>query len=649
MERMPRRHRIEILIPNHERRNPVRQTTMGILLRTVLCLCGLAISGRAAQGYRNFKVAVYIRAQEVRQMKDPAWLESRWKTVSDNVHVDKVYIETHRDTLMPDRETVAAVKAFFKERGVAVAGGITFTRNERNRFETFCYTDAEQRRKAKEIAEFTASLFDEFILDDFFFTSCKCPSCIRAKGRRSWTRFRLDVMDDAARNLVIGPARAVNPKVRVVIKYPNWYEHFQGLGFDLENEPKWFDGIYTGTETRDRAVTQQHLQPYESYEIFRFFENIKPGGNLGGWVDTGAILDLDRYAEQLWGTLFAKAPEITLFDFRQMISPVRRELRAPWQGQGTSFDFDAMTASAAAGPDGTRPADVPYALAAGFSLARVDSVLGLLGRPAGVKAYKPFHSLGDDFLHNYLGTAGIPMELMPAFPSGAGPVFLAESAAADPAIVDRIKERLGNGGEVIITSGLLKTLQTRGIRDVVELETSDRKVLASDFVAGWFERGSSATPILFPQIGYLTNDSWESVSFLSGGTGWPLLHEAGYAKGRLWVLAVPDNPADLYALPAVALNRIRAAFSAGLPVQLEGPALVSLFIYDNGTFIVESFRNEAVDIGLVVNGKSAVLRDAVSGAAIEGKPIRDFMGREAGKTTFKAGLKPHSFRVFRSE
>ena len=45
----------------------------------------------------------------------------------------------------------------------------------------------------------------------------------------SWTDFRLKLMTDAARDLIINPAKAVNPKVKIVIKYPNWYEHFQGL------------------------------------------------------------------------------------------------------------------------------------------------------------------------------------------------------------------------------------------------------------------------------------------------------------------------------------------------------------------------------------------------------------------------------------
>ena len=115
----------------------------------------------------------------------------------------------------------------------------------------------------------------------------------------------------------------------MVIKFPNWYEHFQGLGYDLDREPKIFDGIYTGTETRDPVITDQHLQQYESYQIIRYFENIAPGRNGGGWVDTFSIRYLDRYAEQLWDTLFAKAPEIMLFEWSAMLPahPRRRPRR----------------------------------------------------------------------------------------------------------------------------------------------------------------------------------------------------------------------------------------------------------------------------------------------------------------------------------
>ena len=57
---------------------------------------------------------------------------------------------------------------------------------------------------------------------------------IEARGGRSWTEYRLALLDEVARDVIVGPARKVNPQVKVIVKYPNWYDHFHGLGFNLE-------------------------------------------------------------------------------------------------------------------------------------------------------------------------------------------------------------------------------------------------------------------------------------------------------------------------------------------------------------------------------------------------------------------------------
>ena len=172
--------------------------------------------------------------------------------------------------------------------------------------------------------------------------STKNDSDIAAKGTNTWTQFRLGLMDEAAENLIIKPARAVNPKVKLIIKFPNWYEHFQGLGYDLDREPKLFEA-YTGTETRDPAGTDQHLQQYESYLIIRYFENIKPGGNSQTvrWTLL-SIRYIDRYAEQLRDTMFAKARQMMLFEWSAMGHSIRPGEREAWQDLHTSFDYNQL-------------------------------------------------------------------------------------------------------------------------------------------------------------------------------------------------------------------------------------------------------------------------------------------------------------------
>ncbi|MGA2172011.1 MAG: hypothetical protein ABSG82_03220 [Sedimentisphaerales bacterium] len=617
----------------------------------------------SAHGYQSFKVAIYAPARDVNQMGDANWLETRWDEISRQVKVDKIYLETHRDSKVVDENTIKAARKFFEDRGVEVAGGITYTIMESNRYQTFCYTRPEMRKRAKEIAEYTAKLFDEVILDDFFFTNCKCESCIKAKGNKSWSEFRLELMKDAAKNLVVGPAKKVNPKVKMVIKYPNWYEHFQGCGFNLEAEPKIFDRIYTGTETRDPVYTDQHLQQYESYLIYRYFENIKPGGNGGGWVDTFGLRYMDRYAEQLWLTMFAKAPEITLFCFSPLLQPIPQEYRAPWQGQQTSFDFNDMMKPIKL-PDGKTVEPTTMARAAGYSFEQIDGFLGKLGKPIGVKSYKPYHSLGEDFLHNFIGMCGVPMDLLPDFPKDEGNiVFLTESAKYDGAIVKKIKDRLIAGKQVMITSGLYKALEGKGIEDIVELRIGDSKAVTKQF---WQRRGfrsrqagvsESESEIVVPQLKYLTNDSFEDLTCLAGEEGYPILHSADYGKSRLYVLVIPDNYSDLYKYPAEVLDKIREILCRGMDVRLEGPSQVAMFVYDNDTFIVESFLPDSVDVRIIADKRFGKLKDMVSNEELSGEAVstqpRGF-GPGQGpltpdKTAFKMTIKPHSFRVFKCE
>jgi len=621
------------------------------LLSFVLFLI-LPITSFASDKYKNFDAAIYVRAYEVREMADLDLLRERFDVMSKYIKVSKVYLETHRDLITVDETTIRNACKFFEDRGIETAGGITLTRDESNRFETFCYSRSEDRKKVREIVEYTARLFDELILDDFFFTNCKCKECIKKKDKKSWTQYRLELLDEVARDVIVGPAKAVNPDIKCVIKYPNWYEHFQGLGFNLETEPKIFDGIYTGTETRDAVLSSQHLQPYESYLIFRYFENVKPGGNGGGWVDTGGMRTLDRYAEQLWLTLFAKAPEMTLFDFRQMQWPIQESFRGPWQGQQTSFDFDAMIQPARLA-DGTWPKETTMALAADYALDKVDGILGELGNPVGIKSYKPYHSTGEDFLHNYLGMAGVPMELVPEFPADEDVIFLAETAKFDSKIVPKIKGQLMKGKTVIITSGLLRVLQSKGIEDIAEIRVTERKAIAKDYLV----RRSlieGEQEILIPQISYLTNDSWEEVSAINGPNGWPIFHSADYADGKLYILTIPDNFADLYHYPSEVWKNIKQILMRDIFVRVDGPTGIALFVYDNKTFIVHSFRDETSDVRIMLDPIYTKLNDLESGEMLsisERIKPRLFWGRQFGedKSAFDTRIKPHSYRVFRGE
>ena len=598
-------------------------------LKLVLCaILALSATIPAIAGHKNFKVSVYVRAFEVAKMKDSHWLDSTWSIISSQLDVDKIYLETHRDMVLVDDATLDKAKKFFEKQGIEVAGGITYTISEPNDFETFSYSDPENRAWVRKVAEHTARHFDEFLLDDFFFTSSKKDVEIEAKGNRSWTQYRLDLMNEAGRNLVVGPAKAVNPKVKVIIKYPNWYDHFQGLGFNLEHGPQIFDGVWTGTETRDPAGNQ-HLQNYLSYNIMRYFENISGGRNGGGWVDSGGIgMSMDRYAEQLFLTAIAKGRDVMLFAYNQLLDvKLNPRFRAPWQDMGTSWSYDEMTAPFKNGKTTVTPTTM--ARIADVVLRKADDLVGKLGNPVGIQSYKVFHAPGEEFLQNYLGMIGLPMDMYSAFPEGRRTVLLTAQAATDPDLTAKIERQLRSGGDVVITTGLLKLIPEK-IADICELQCDDLKAIVNDF--GRY--GKSNKDILIPQVRYWTNDSWEVISAgnpLSGGvSGWPILHRATYSKGTLYVLTVPDNFGDLYEYPERALNTIRRTMSKDLDLYLEGPSKVSLFVYDNRTVIVENFNDEPVEVRLAGFSGPLQLTDLETGAASE--PAMT--------------LKPHSYRAF---
>jgi len=621
----------------------------GTLLAALNCFAG---------NYTNFDVAIYIPVGVVQSFAEPGKLQADWDRIHCQLKVDKVYIEVQRNRDLAGDQLLEQVKKFFLDHNVRVAGGMALSDGGSGQFRSFCYTDPSDRQFIKNAVELAARHFDEIIQDDFFFVTTKNDSDIAAKGTNTWTDFRLKLMDDAAENLLIKPARAINPKVKHIIKFPNWYEHFQGLGYDLDREPKLFDGIYTGTETRDPGITDQHLQQYESYEIIRYFEHTAPGRNGGGWVDTFSIRYIDRYAEQLWDTVFAKARQMMLFEWSAMSRPIIPGERERWQDLHTSFDYAQLLQNWTNNAPPGQPAPT-IARAAGYSLEQADAFLGRLGNPIGIASYKPYQSTGEDFLHNYLGMIGIPIELYPEFPTNADLVLLTESAKFDPDLVAKIKGQLTAGKSVVITSGLLHALQHRGIEDIVEARYTDHPVLAHEYFSGFGAGnglaldGEKPDDILFPEILFFTNDAWPVVRLIAGNNGYPLLLMDRYSRGVLYIWTLPENFSDLYRLPAGVIGAIKNYVMRGFPVRLDGPSQTALFAYGNHTFIVESFLPAETEVKVSLTGEYGHLRNLVTGEVINPTTAAEARGRwrnvEESRVAFNVHLLPHSYAVFAAE
>jgi hypothetical protein len=413
--------------------------------------------------------------------------------------------------------------------------------------------------------------------------------------------------------LVLKTAKEVNPNINMIIKYPNWYEHYQETGYNLKDESELFDMIYTGTETRNPRHTPQHLQRYLSYFIMRYLENVKPGKNGGGWFDPyECTYNMNSYAEQAYLTLFGKAKEVTLFCLGSL-------LKEP---------FSIF---------------VPMA---GYIFNTLDKYLGELGNPVGVSCYIPYHSSGEDFLHNYVGMLGIPLETLPDYPHNSKNIFLTASAAKDCGIIPKMQASLMNGANVIVTSGLVKALQDKGFESIANIRCSDRKVMSNKFLISknngvtFNNSGVSERAVIIAQIEFYTNDTWQVVSAIGEENNSPVILQTNYGNGNLYVINIPDDFGDLYYYPKEVLKPIREILIQDRAPVLDSGSRIGIFTYDNDTFIVESFLPYFEDISITVNNPEAKLLDIMENNVIEGCKVD-------GKTVFRINMTPTTYRIFK--
>ena len=581
--------------------------------------------------YRNFRLATYFVAQATARIS-PGELEAQLAFMERYLRLDKVYLEPFRGELAA-AEQVEMCREILIQHGLEVAGGLTTViptpagdRPKPRLFDTFCFNDPKMRAKLKEVSAFIGARFDEFIIDDFFFTGCACPACVKARDEYnrshsiadgSWQAYRLDLMRRVSVEDVIVPAKAAKPRCRIVIKYPNWAESYQETGYNPAVQRKQFDGLYTGTETRDPVVTDQHLPRYLSYSLMTYFENMWPGHNGGGWFDTFDMHITEHYLEQAYLTAFAKAKELMLFCFQSL--------------------YDNM-----------------YTAALGYQLDKLDAVLDHVGSPVGIACYLPDNCQGEDNVQDFLGMAGLPIVCTPYFPKDAGSILLTRSSACDPDVVDKLEKwLLTRGGTAMVTTGFIEAARDRGVERFTSIRLRGRKVTARHYRVeeesprGGVRRKLCLTPagdrpITLPVAEYRNNATWAVVKAVHGEESYGILLRDYYGKGTLWTLAVPDAFPDLYHIPAEALSRIRQA----MPVNgawLEGPAGVSLFTYDNDALIVYPYVMSTVQYRVVklhVAGAKAI-ENPITGQRLE--PLY----RQGDEAVFELAVKSGEYAAWK--
>lgn len=381
----------------------------------------------AVQHAGTLRLSTLFTARDVqRHLSDSAGMEKAiaWCRRTGITHV---YLETFRDGYTAERAALLAAKQGFRQPGFLVSGCVTTTgigRKSVNGWMFPCFTEQAGLDKLKRIFEYTAELFDEIMIDDFLATRCECEDCVRARGDRSWDRFRCDLMVDVSRQRILEPARRVNPDVSLIIKYPQWYDEFHEKGYDVLRQTQMFDKIWVGTETRDPDNEKWgRKSQYEAYFIMRWLGTLGGDKCGGGWFDPYGTSPA-VYLEQGRQTVLAGAQEVLLFCYGSLQSP---------DGQANVQAFRR---------------ELPQL----FELAAL-----LRGKmPQGIAAPKPpnSHAAGDRYIYDYVGLLGLPLVPAVEIRTDVAAMFLPLQASADAGLTSKVATMIAKHKPLLLTRQL---------------------------------------------------------------------------------------------------------------------------------------------------------------------------------------------------
>ena len=238
--------------------------------------------------------------------------------------ISKVYIESFRKVFI-EQEHLEKLRDFFEEQGFEVAGCVTpvgYPKPDSRYSEVGCMSYLPNLELLGQIFGRTAAVFDTIMIDDFLFTACECDDCKTDAGGRSFPDYHADIMYEVALERIIGPAKKVNPKCKLIIKYPCWYDIFyhgwNNGGYDVIRQTEIFDLIWAGNETREPDNEYWGRSP-QTAAAYMMQWDIKLGGGkcMGGWFDHFGTLP-PTYLEQARNTILGGARESLLFCYKQL-------------------------------------------------------------------------------------------------------------------------------------------------------------------------------------------------------------------------------------------------------------------------------------------------------------------------------------------
>ncbi|MDP6124139.1 MAG: hypothetical protein QGH20_00100 [Candidatus Latescibacteria bacterium] len=532
--------------------------------------------------------SVFMTAQNVDRYGKTA--EDIAQVVSDlkDIGAGMVFLEVWRGAMQAKRECLIALRDACEAADIETGTGIMPVRGRdiildgstqwdsdqalggNSRWGAdLCYSRPWTRQTLKDTMQFGAGLFDTFIIDDALCTQCTCPRCRENKGDRSWSQFRCDLLVDVSHEELVAACREVNPNIKMILKFPQWYDRLHEYGYDTERQPALFDATWIGTETRDPDTPEfGHVPQYEGAFNVRWHGEAEP--NLeGSWFDS---YDCDSaiYVEQAYQSVLGGSRQLTLFCYDKRL----------FRGNG------------------------PYLSALKTSQPRLETLGARLDSqtPVGITTVRPHNPVpgADGYVFDGLGMIGFPLVPTAEWPQEHPSALLVTSHLADdPNLTTYVSEVVSKGGTVFVTAALL------------ELKDTDEefKTLAGYGEDGWAQSTpwtATTWTVGDQQIG---SDTPASMRFdLRPSTAEVLAHGGATAHWRTeWIPVVTWKEHESGG--AVVVLNVCGADSGDFPMHetLNVPIVLSMQLYPTRVInVMQQQIAQALGCGFLTPAKVAV-------------------------------------------
>ncbi len=402
-----------------------------------MALCGLAVSAEP------LRVSVYATAGDVvRYLKTE---EGRTKTAAamKGLGISRIFLEGRRGDEYVDPATLKEVRDWMTGHGFAVAGGIATVPGKSfgvKQNEGLSWLNWQSAKTQADVAGFfreNAPLFDELIVDDFYCTGDKSAESDRARGGRSWEQYRRDLLTGLIEPMILKPARAANPKVKLTLKYPQWYDRFDQFGYDPPRMSPNFDRIWVGTEVRNPETQRMGFaQPTMGYMNFRWLRSVSGEKVEGAWFDH-IECTAQNFVDQAYESVLAGARELTFFHLGDVV-------------------------------DG-HPGHALFLKAMPQLNELAEKVRGR--QLSGVAYYKPAGSNADGnlWLMDYLAMLGVPVKPAAEYPFESRVVVLGVQAAADAGVAEKAARHRKQGAKIFATPAFAE--KVKGDWTVLDVKT----------------------------------------------------------------------------------------------------------------------------------------------------------------------------------